>query len=309
MRRQAACRVAGVRAFVTGGKGFVGTWLGRHLREMGDECVLAGPEVEITDPDVINAAVADAAPDVIYHLAALASVADSWRDPATTFEVNATGTLRVLEAARRCSIPPTVLLVCSAEVYGTVDPDQLPLTEDAALRPSTPYAASKVAAEFLGLQAFLSYALPVIRVRAFNHIGPGQASSFVVSDLARRVATLEAEGGGALRVGNTSTRRDFTDVRDVVRAYRLLVERGRPGDVYNVCSGRDVAIQQLVDRLVELSTVKFQVEVDPDLIRPVDIPVLRGDSSRLRAVTGWSPQIPLDRTLVEILDEQRRALS
>jgi GDP-4-dehydro-6-deoxy-D-mannose reductase len=299
--------VSGVRAFVTGGQGFVGTWLGRHLESMGDECVLAGPEVDITDPSLIGPAIHDAAPDVIYHLAALASVADSWRDPATTFEVNATGTLRVLEAARTCAMPPTVLLVCSAEVYGTVTPDQLPLTEDAPLKPSTPYAVSKVAAEFLGLQAFLSYGLRVIRVRAFNHIGPGQAGSFVVSDLAKRVAALERDGGNRLRVGNTTTRRDFTDVRDVVRAYRLLVEQGKPGEVYNVCSGVDISIQHLIDRLLDLSGVPCEIEVDQDLIRPVDIPVLRGDPSRLRDATGWEPQIPLDQTLREILAEQRAA--
>jgi GDP-4-dehydro-6-deoxy-D-mannose reductase len=234
-------------------------------------------------------------------LAALASVGDSWRDPARTFEVNATGTLHLLEAARACAQPPTVLLICSAEVYGVVKPEQLPLTEQAALRPATPYAASKVAAEFLGLQSFLSYGLPVIRVRAFNHIGPGQAGSFVVSDLAQRVARLAADGGGKLRVGNTSTRRDFTDVRDVVRAYRLLVERGVAGEVYNVCTGTDVSIEHLIERLLDLAGLECELEPDPALIRPVDIPVLRGDPTKLADATGWQPTIPLEQTLSETL--------
>ena len=294
-----------MRAFVTGGHGFVGPWLVRHLQEQGDDVVAAAPEIDITDAGAIGRAIVEARPDAIYHLAGLSNVAESWRDPLKTFEVNATGTLHVLEAARRVEPMPRVLLVCSAEVYGSVAPDQLPVTEDTPLRPVTPYAASKVAAEFLGLQAHLGHGLPVVRVRAFNHIGPSQSGAFVVSDLARRIAEAQRDGASVLRVGNLSPRRDFTDVRDVVRAYRLLVVGGTPGGVYNVCSGRAIAIEELAQHLLALAGADLVLETDPALVRPVDVPVVLGDPSRIRAEVGWEPQIPLDATLGEVLADWR----
>jgi GDP-4-dehydro-6-deoxy-D-mannose reductase len=290
-----------MRAFVTGGQGFVGPWLVRHLEEQGDEVIAPGPEVDITDADLMTEALASARPDAVYHLAALANVSDSWQHPARTFEVNATGTLHVLDAARKLEHQPRVLLVCSAEVYGMVTPDRLPITEDTPLRPVTPYAASKVAAEFLGLQAHLGYGLPVIRVRAFNHVGPSQSGTFVVSDLARRIAEAKRDGIKVLRVGNLSPRRDFTDVRDVVRAYRLLIERGTPGEVYNVCSGQAIAVEELARRLLALAGADLVLETDPELVRPVDVPVLLGEPSRLRDAVGWEPVIPLDDTLRDVL--------
>ena len=298
-----------MRAFVTGGHGFVGSWLARHLAAQGDEVVAAGAAVDVTDGPGLAAAVADARPDAVYHLAALANVSASWKDPATTFEVNATGTLHLLEAARRVEPHPRVLLVCSAEVYGSVGPERLPITEETPLRPVTPYAASKVAAEFLGVQAHLGHGLPVIRVRAFNHVGPSQSGAFVVSDLARRIAEAERDGAKVLRVGNLTPRRDFTDVRDVVRAYRLLVEGAPAGEVYNVCSGRAVAIEELARRLLELAGTDLVLEVDPDLVRPVDVPVLVGEPSRIRATVGWEPTIPLDDTLRAVLDDWRTRLN
>jgi GDP-4-dehydro-6-deoxy-D-mannose reductase len=296
-----------MRAFVTGGSGFVGHWLQAHLEERGD--VVVAPSVDINDGTALRRAVVDARPDAIYHLAALTHVGESWSAPEETFVVNAVGTLHLLEAAREVEPFPKVLLVCSAEVYGVVAPEQLPIGEDAPLRPVTPYAVSKVAAEYLGLQAFLAHRLPVIRVRAFNHIGPGQAPNFVVSSLARQIALAERDGRAALDVGNLSPRRDFTDVRDVVRAYRLLVEAGLPGEVYNVCSGQDVAVQTVADRLLALSGVSLDLRVDPELVRDVDVQVLRGDPSRVRAVTGWAPQFSLDETLASVLEYWRSELA
>jgi len=291
-----------VRAFVTGAHGFVGTWLSRHLRASGDEVLTAPDGLEITDAAAVRQALTDARPEAVYHLAAFTHVGRSWAAPREVMRVNVLGTLEVLEAARACAVAPAVLLVGSAEEYGVVKPEQLPLGEDAPLLPVTPYAASKVAAEFLGLQAHLGHGLPVIRVRAFNHAGPGQAESFVVSALARRIVEAQQAGATTLAVGNLSPRRDFTDVRDVVRAYRLLIERGQPGEVYNVCSGRDVAIEHLAQRLLALAGAELRLVSDRELERPVDVPVLRGDPSRVRAATGWAPEIGLDDTLQAVLD-------
>jgi GDP-4-dehydro-6-deoxy-D-mannose reductase len=232
-------------------------------------------------------------------------VAESWVDPARTFSVNALGTLSILEAAR--GVARRVIVLSSAEVYGVVDPGALPVNEDAPLRPVTPYAASKVAAEFLGVQAHLGHGLAAIRARPFNKIGPGQQPSFVVAALAQRIARAERDGLASIRVGNLSARRDFVDVRDAVRAYRLLAERGEPGEVYNVCSGVDVAVEDLVRRLMALAKVELRLEVDPSLARPVEVPRMLGDPSRLRAATGWAPTIPLEDTLTDVLEQWRQA--
>ena len=292
-----------MRAFVTGGHGFVGTWLRRHLLAAGDDVVAPGQGFDVTDPVTLRPLMADARPDAVYHLAALAHVGRSWEEPEEFLRVNALGTLHVLEAARRCAPLPRVLLVSSAEVYGPVKPDEVPLRESAPLRPASPYAASKAAAELLGVQAHLGRGVPVIRARPFNHAGPGQDPTFVVPAMGRRIVDAQRSGETTLAVGNLSPRRDITDVRDVVRAYRLLVERGEPGEVYNVCSGRDVAIEDLVSRMLELAHADLEVKTDPALLRPADVPVLRGDPSRLRAATGWEPEVPLDETLVSVLEE------
>ena len=296
-----------MRVVVTGASGFVGRWLLDHLRAMDDE-VLA-PDVDVTHPDRVRDALDDARPEAIYHLAALAHVGESWAAPRETFEVNATGTLNLLEAARSLTPLPTVLLVGSAEVYGRVTAAELPLREDAPLRPVSPYAASKVSAEFLGLQAHLAHGLPVIRVRAFNHIGPGQAPTFVVSSIARQIADASRHGRSSIRVGNLTPRRDFTDVRDVVRAYRLLVERGTPGDVYNVCAGEAVAIADVVDALLEISGARLEVVQDPDRVRAVDVPVLLGDPGRLQRATGWRREQRLEASLADVLDYWRSELA
>ena len=292
-----------MRAYVTGGSGFVGTWLRAHLVDAGDEVVATGAEVDVTDTEAIAAALAQARPDAVYHLAGLAHVGRSWQDPVGYFRVNAAGTLNVLEGARRCSSPPRVVVVSSAEVYGAVRPEQLPVGEGEPLRPVSPYAAGKAAAELVAVQAHLGHGLAVVRARPFNHTGPGQAPTFVVPAFARRIVAAQRDGSGSLAVGNLSAARDLLDVRDVVRAYRLLAVGGQPGEVYNVCSGEAVVVGDLVRRMLELAGADLDLVEDPELLRPVDLPVLRGDPTRLRESTGWRPEIGLDDTLRAVLEE------
>ena len=292
-----------MRTFVTGASGFVGTWLSRHLAACGDEVYPLRDEFDIADEGAVGREAARAQPDVIYHLAGLTHVGRSWEAPAETFRVNALGTLVLLEVARKLEPRPRVIVVSSAEVYGITG--SVPVTEDAPLRPVTPYAASKVAAEYLGLQAFLGHGLEVVRVRPFNHVGPGQAESFVVAALARRVVEAERTGSAEIRVGNLTPARDFTDVRDVVRAYRLLAVQGVAGEVYNVCSGVALPITAVLDEIVSLAASPVVPVDDPTLARPVDLPLLVGDGSRLAALTGWKAEIPLRQTLVDVLAAAR----
>jgi GDP-4-dehydro-6-deoxy-D-mannose reductase len=292
-----------VRALVTGGRGIVGRWLGRHLREQGDEVSVVDVEIDVTDERAVERALDASPPDVVYHLAARTHVGESWREPLDVIRVNVLGTAAVLAAARRAAPGATVLVVSSSEVYGAVSPEELPLKEDAPLRPVTPYAASKAAAEQVALQSWRGYGQRVVVVRPFNHVGPGQAATFAVPALARRVLEARREGRRELAVGTVTTRRDFTDVRDVVRAYRLLVARAEGGGVYNVCSGRDHAIAEIAGRLMALAGVELTLVTDERLVRPVDAPVLRGDPSRLVEATGWAPAIELDETLRDVLAE------
>jgi GDP-4-dehydro-6-deoxy-D-mannose reductase len=215
--------------------------------------------------------------------------------------VNVLGTAEILAAARALPVSPRVLVVSSAEVYGVVDPDRLPLDEDTPTAPASPYAASKLAAEAVALQAWRGYGQPVIVVRPFNHIGPGQSPNFFVSALAKRIVEARRSGAESLRVGTLTTRRDFTDVRDVVAAYRLLIEKGSAGGIYNVCSGIDIAMSEVAALLLELAGADLRLETDPALVRPVDVPVLRGDAGRLRDTAGWQPVIPLATTLADVL--------
>jgi GDP-4-dehydro-6-deoxy-D-mannose reductase len=296
-----------MRALVTGASGFVGEYLIAHLEDRGDEVVAVDRHtgVDILDEAAVRKVIGDARPDVVYHLAAWSDVGGSWSDPMAVFRVNAEGTLRVLQACSEHGVD-RVLLVGSADVYGRVTEDDLPLTESAPLRPVSPYSVSKAAADLLGLQAWLGYELGVIRIRAFNHHGPGQTTRFVAAALAERVARNEDAGEHVVTVGNLSARRDFTDVRDVVVAYRLLAERGRPGEAYNVCSGSAVAISEIAEVLLSRAAIPMTLETDPSLSRPVDVPVLLGDNTKLREATGWRPTIPLETTLSDTLEDARR---
>ncbi len=297
-----------MKALVTGAAGFVGRHLTTHLEANGDTVVgvdrAGGPD--LLDAAGIRELILDARPDAVYHLGGYSDVGGSWSAPHDTFRVNADGTLNVLLASVEAQVG-RVLVISSADVYGRVTLGELPLTEESPLRPVSPYAASKIAADYLALQAWLGYRLEVMRVRAFNHLGPGQTNRFVAPALAERIALNELEGREVVPVGNLTPRRDFTDVRDVVRAYRLLVEHGEPGEAYNVCTGTDLAISELADRLVAMAHRPMRLEEDQALQRPVDVPVLRGDYAKLHKATDWEPEIDIiDGTLRDILDEWRQ---
>ena len=290
-----------MRALITGGKGFVGQWLSAHLKDRGDDVAIIDLETDVADGAAVRRVMSDVRPDAVYHLAAMTHVGDSWEHPSQVLRVNVLGTAEILAAARAIPELPRVLVVSSAEVYGVVGTDQLPLDEHTATLPASPYAASKLAAEAVALQAWRGYGQAVMVVRPFNHIGPGQSPNFFVPALAKRIVEARRAGAGSLPVGTLTTRRDFTDVRDVVVAYRRLIEAGEPGGVYNVCSGRDVAMAEVAHDLLRLAGADLELVTDPALVRPVDVPRLRGDATLLRETTGWLPVIPLATTLADVL--------
>jgi GDP-4-dehydro-6-deoxy-D-mannose reductase len=290
-----------MRVLITGGKGFVGQWLASHLIDMGDDVTVIDLETDVADGASVRRVMGDVQPDAVYHLAAMTHVGESWDNPSQVLKVNVIGTAEILAAARALAAGPRVLVVSSAEVYGIVGPEQLPLDEATPTLPASPYAASKLAAEAVALQAWRGYGQAVVVVRPFNHIGPGQSPNFFVPALAKRIVEARRSGATALPVGTLTTRRDFTDVRDVVVAYRLLIERGEVGGIYNVSSGRDVSMAEVAAELLRLAGTDLELVTDPDLIRPVDVPVLRGDASRLQEATGWQPSIPLATTLADVL--------
>jgi GDP-4-dehydro-6-deoxy-D-mannose reductase len=283
------------RAFLTGGNGFVGTYLQAHLAQFGDE--VHAPFVEITDRLALRDALEKFAPTTIYHLAGQANVGESWVDPGATFTTNALGTLQLLEATATLQTKPRVIVVSSAEVYGVVAPQEPPISESRAARPTTPYGSSKLAAEIVASQIGRAHGIDVIVVRPFNHIGPGQAPSFVVSGVARRIAEAERDGSEAILIGNTASIRDFTDVRDVVAAYRLLALHGNGGATYNVGSGVGQKIADLVDRLISLAKRPIRLEEDPAYMRPNDVPRLICDASLLRTHTNWLPEYKIEESL------------
>jgi GDP-4-dehydro-6-deoxy-D-mannose reductase len=240
-------------------------------------------------------------------LAGQADVGRSWDDPVETLRANVEGTMNVLAAARAAGVD-RVLTVTSADVYGAVDAGDLPVSEEAPMRPVSPYAASKAAADLVALQAHLGHGQDVVRARSFNHLGRRQSDRFVCPALAARIVANERSGGDVVPVGNLKARRDFTDVRDVVRAYRMLAIAGQAGVAYNVCSGRAVAIAEVAERFLSMATHPMRLETDSALLRPVDVPELRGDPSRLQTATGWVPTHDLDDTLAEVLDDWRGRL-
>ena len=284
---------------VTGPNGLVGG----HLREtLGDAFLPL--EADVLDGPAVAAAVRDVKPEAVVHLAAESSVSGSWEGVSRTWTVNAIGTVNVIEAVRAEQPEARVLVVSSGEVYGNAN--VIPTPENAPVQPLSPYAASKAAAELACVQAAAG-GLDVVIARAFPHAGPGQDERFAIGSWTRQLARLEADGGGVLLVGDLSAERDLTDVRDVCRAYELLLDRAVEAGTYNVASGRTVAMGRIVELLADLAEAPVRVERDEARLRPVDIPKLSGDPARLRAATGWEPRIPLEQTLADTLGAARKS--
>lgn len=264
--------------------------------------------VDLTSMEKIHEAVKSINPDLIFHLAALTFPADSFKNPLLTIKNNVIAQINLLEAVKNNRVLDSrILIISSAEVYGEVKKEDLPIDEEIKLMPNNPYAVSKVTQDFLGLQYFLSYKLKVVRIRPFNHIGPRQSPSLVVGAFAKKIAEIEkGKKEPVMLVGNLEAKRDFTDVRDMVEAYLLAIENGKEGDVYNIGSGESHRISEVLDKLLSLSKVKISIKSDPKLFRPVDTPELRCDAGKFRKLTGWQPKISLETTLSDTLDYWRK---
>ncbi len=296
-----------MRVFVTGAAGFVGRRLLSRLADQGAQAVGVDREVDVTEAAALERAIEGCKPDAIIHLAAVSSVVSSWQDPAATFRVNFLGTRCLLQCAARRAPRARIVLVGSADQYGRGAPGAPPFRETDPQSPRSPYARSKAAAEQLGTLA-AAQGFDVVRVRAFNHTGPGQSKDFVASSFAHQIAEIAAGlRAPQLRVGNLDSVRDFLDVDDVVGAYLALLDPTVPAGIYNVASGGGVAIQELLDQLIELAGVSPVVEVDSELYRPTD--QLIGDASRLHDATGWRPRTPLRSTLTALLADWRKRVS
>jgi GDP-4-dehydro-6-deoxy-D-mannose reductase len=291
------------RAFVTGGGGFAG----HHLLDLLPRATAPSrAELDMLDGAAVRAAVREAAPDAVWHLAALASVGRSWEAPGATIAENVAMTANLLEAMREEAPAATLVLISSGEIYGP--PDRLPVDEDAPLRPQNPYAVSKAACDLLGGQYADATDLRVVRLRPFNHTGPGQSDDYVVGTLTRQVAEAEAAGRdeAVVQTGNPDSARDFSDVRDVVRAY--VAAAGLDAGVYNVASGRAVSVRELIELVRAAARIPVRHEIDPARVRAHDVAEVRGSAERLRAATGWAPEIPLDQTVADALEAWRREL-
>jgi GDP-4-dehydro-6-deoxy-D-mannose reductase len=297
------------RVLVTGGSGFAGGHLVAACRSAGDDVATAerANGVDLLDAGSARAAVAAAAPEVVYHLAARAHVGESWEDPAGTLRDNLAMTVNVLEAVCAEAPEAVVVAVSSSEVYGP--PARLPVDESALLRPQNPYAVSKAASDLLAGFYADAHGLRVIRARAFNHSGPGQEPTYAIASFARQAAVATVADAPVLRIvtGNPDTRRDYTDVRDVVRAYRALAERGEPG-VFNVCSGVSHSARELLAGLATAAGMELDHVIDPALVRPNEVMELRGSNQAVREATGWEPEIPLERTLADTVAWWREQL-
>lgn len=312
------------KALITGITGFAGSHLAEYLLEKG--CEVSGIlrwrsrtdniegfrnklyliEGDIRDSSSMTSIIEDVKPDWIFHLAAQSYVPMSWKAAEETLSTNIIGELNLFEAVRRAGIDPVIQIAGSSEEYGLVLPEELPIKETNPLRPLSPYGVSKVTQDMLGYQYFKSYGLKTVRTRAFNHTGPRRGEVFVTSNFAYQIARIEkGQAEPVIRTGNLEAVRDFTDVRDVVKAYMLSIDKGQPGEVYNICSNKGIKIREMLDILLSFSTIKINVEQDPSRIRPSDVELLLGDASKFSMQTGWKPEIPLEQTLKDLLQYWR----
>lgn len=311
------------KVLITGVTGFAGSFLAENLITRNDSELhgtylsdtslenissikdsLTLHKIDLTDTTAVTELISLIQPDEIYHLAALPSPAESFDNPQLYIHNNIDVELNVLEAVRKLELHNCrLLIVSSAEVYGIVDQNDLPIDEDTSFRPASPYSVSKAAQDLLAFQYFLSYKMPIIRVRPFNHIGPRQSAAFVVAAFAKQIAEIE-KTGGSIKVGNLDSKRDFTDVRDMVDAYRIVMEKGIAGEVYNLGRGESIAIKQVLNELLNMSTHQLTVEVDAKRLRPSDVPDLVCNTTKISSL-GWSARIPLSQTLKDTLDYWR----
>lgn len=306
-------------SLIIGAAGFVGGYLAEELIRSGRRVYVTRLPSErydgecsgefcmdVTDPSSIASVIKSTKPDEIYHLAAQSSVAVSWKNPGLTVDVNIRGAVNLLEAVRACAPDATVLLIGSAEEYGAVTPEECPINEEHKMRPKNIYAMTKAAQNMIGKLYCDAYGMKVRMVRAFNHFGPRQAPQFVVSDFCRQVAEIEAgKRAPVMRVGNLEAERDFTDVRDIVRAYRMIAEGGKDGETYNVGSGSSVSIRHMLDIILSFARTEISVEQDPDRLRPSDVPLHCADIQKIRRDIGWTPSISRDDTVLATLNYWR----
>jgi GDP-4-dehydro-6-deoxy-D-mannose reductase len=318
-----------MRALITGITGFAGSHLAEYLLAEHPDVEVFGiyrwrsrmdsiehlrsrvklVEADLRDTTSMHTALDRSRPDVIFHLAAQSFVPASWSAPNETLTTNIAGQTNLFEAVRALRLDPVIQIACSSEQYGLVLSGETPIKETNPLRPLSPYAVSKVAQDYLGYQYFQSYGLKVVRTRGFNHTGPRRGQVFVTSNFCSQVAAIELGlQEPVIQVGNIDAIRDFTDVRDMVRAYWLAVTKAKPGEVYNIATGHGISIREMLNRLIALSNVEVRIEVDPERLRPSDVEVLIGDASKFRADTGWEPRIPFDQTLRDLLDYWRQTL-
>lgn len=312
------------KSLITGITGFAGSHLAELLLQKGHEVWgtirwrskteniehirkrLKLVEADLLDSYSVENAIGQVKPDYIFHLAAQSFVPTSWHAPAHTMTTNAVGQINLFEVVRQLGIDPIIQIACSSEEYGKVYPKELPVKETNPLRPLSPYGVSKVTQDMLGYQYFMSYGLKIVRTRAFNHTGPRRGEVFASSTFAKQIAEIEKKKREpVIYVGNLKAKRDFTDVRDVVKAYFLAVKKCQPGKVYNICSQKSWSIQQVLDMLLEMSKKEIEVKVDPQRLRPSDVEILLGDCSKFRRATGWKPTIPFEKTLKDLLDYWR----
>jgi GDP-4-dehydro-6-deoxy-D-mannose reductase len=314
------------KVLITGVSGFVGGFLAERLLsddayditgtyhsskpELFANSPLKFRQINLENAGDVDTLLTEVMPDIIVHLAAMTSPAESFEDPAKTIMNNVVSQINLLEAVRKQKMQHTrVIVISSADVYGLIKPEDIPIDENTPFRPGNPYGVSKITQDYLGLQYFLSYKLDIVRVRPFNHIGPRQSDRFAIASFAKQIAEIEKKKREpVIKVGNLDAEKDFTDVRDVVRAYELLFGKGEAGEAYNLGSGNAYKIEDLLQRLLSYSDATISVEKDPDLMRPSDTALLVCDNSKLKVATGWEPEISIDSTLQSILDYWRTVI-